>query len=156
VTVRFECDDATSGVASCPAPVTLSAETSGTVVSGTGRDVAGHTTAAQSAPMRLDFADPGGTIKAKDGIVISILGKLSGTATDTMSGVAGVAVVFRDVLLGGETTMQATVTCTDPTRRSCTWTSRLPRLGAFRATATATDVAGHKKVLGSVNLVVGL
>jgi hypothetical protein len=53
VTVTFTCADALSGVAACPAPVTVAAEGANQVVSGTATDVAGNTASA-SVTVRLE------------------------------------------------------------------------------------------------------
>jgi hypothetical protein len=56
-TVTFTCDDATSGVASCPAPVTVSTEGAGQVISGQAFDRAGNT-ASTSVTVNLDKTPP--------------------------------------------------------------------------------------------------
>ncbi len=53
VTVTFTCADSLSGVAACPAPVTVAAEGANQVVSGTATDVAGNTASA-SLTVRLE------------------------------------------------------------------------------------------------------
>ena len=57
VTVSFTCSDKTSGVASCPAPITVSAEGANQVVSGTATDLAGNTATA-SVIVNLDKTPP--------------------------------------------------------------------------------------------------
>ena len=57
VTVTFTCSDRTSGVASCPSPVTVSAEGANQVVSGTATDLAGNT-ATTSVTVNLDMTPP--------------------------------------------------------------------------------------------------
>src|SRR5215831_7849110 len=57
VTVSFLCSDATSGVASCPAPVTVSTEGAGQVISGQAVDQAGNT-ASTSVTVNLDKTPP--------------------------------------------------------------------------------------------------
>jgi len=57
VTVSFDCQDALSGVASCPDPVTLSTEGEGQVVSGTATDVAGNS-ATVEVTISIDFTPP--------------------------------------------------------------------------------------------------
>src|SRR5205823_4328544 len=46
VTVTFTCSDAGSGVDVCPAPVTVSTEGSGQIISGTAKDKAGNSATA--------------------------------------------------------------------------------------------------------------
>jgi hypothetical protein len=57
VTVTFTCSDALSGIASCPAPVTVSTEGAGQVVSGTAVDKAGNA-ATTSVTLNIDKAAP--------------------------------------------------------------------------------------------------
>jgi hypothetical protein len=57
VTVTFTCSDKTSGVASCPAPVTISTEIANKLVSGTATDLAGNTATA-SVNINLDMTPP--------------------------------------------------------------------------------------------------
>jgi hypothetical protein len=57
VTVTFDCADALSGVASCPAPKTVSVETFGTIVGGTAIDNAGNTEST-SLTLKLDKTAP--------------------------------------------------------------------------------------------------
>lgn len=53
-TVTFICDDATSGVASCPAPLLVSAEGAGQTVSGTALDLAANSVSASVSQHRED------------------------------------------------------------------------------------------------------
>ena len=57
VTVSFACSDKTSGVASCPQPVTISTEGANQVVTGTATDKAGNTAPA-SVTVNLDKTPP--------------------------------------------------------------------------------------------------
>ncbi len=57
VTVTFECSDAVSGVASCPAPVTVGGEGAGQEVMGTAFDVAGNS-ATLSSNVSVDLTPP--------------------------------------------------------------------------------------------------
>ena len=57
MTVTFTCSDKTSGVASCPSPVTASTEGTNQVVSGTATDLAGNT-ASTSVTINLDMTPP--------------------------------------------------------------------------------------------------
>ena len=57
VTVTFTCSDSGSGIASCPAPITVSAEGANQAVSGTAVDKAGNTATA-SVTLNLDKTPP--------------------------------------------------------------------------------------------------
>ncbi len=57
VTVTFQCNDATSGIASCSDPVTVSAESSDQAVTGTAVDKAGNVSQV-TADVRLDLTAP--------------------------------------------------------------------------------------------------
>src|SRR5262249_36170624 len=91
VTVTFNCSDKTSGVASCPAPVTVSTEGANQVVSGTASDLAGNNASASTA-VNLDMTPP--TITATINPPPDAGGYNSGPATvtftcsDSLSGVA--------------------------------------------------------------------
>jgi hypothetical protein len=91
VTVTFTCSDKTSGVASCPSPVTVSTQGANQVVSGTATDLAGNT-ASTSVTINLDMTPP--TITASINPLPDAGGYNSGpvsvtfTCTDDLSGVA--------------------------------------------------------------------
>jgi dipeptidyl aminopeptidase/acylaminoacyl peptidase len=57
VAVAFTCSDALSGIASCPAPITVKADGSGQVITGVAIDKAGHTAAA-SVTVNIDKTPP--------------------------------------------------------------------------------------------------
>src|SRR5207247_2140792 len=57
VRVSFTCTDATSGIARCPDPVTLSTEGAGQVVSGTAVDIAGNQSSV-SVALNIDKTSP--------------------------------------------------------------------------------------------------
>ena len=91
ITVTFSCQDALSGVADCPSPVTVTEETSGRIVGGTATDRAGNTATAQAA-VKLDRTGPQVTITSPadgstaEGSPVTV----TGTVTDSFSGVAAV------------------------------------------------------------------
>ncbi|PYP38778.1 MAG: hypothetical protein DMD48_08660, partial [Gemmatimonadetes bacterium] len=62
-TVTFTCTDATSGVARCPAPVTVTTEGAGQVISGAAVDVAGNQ-ATRSITLNIDKTPPAVQISA--------------------------------------------------------------------------------------------
>jgi len=91
VVVTFTCSDSESGVASCPAPVTVATEGAGQVVSGTARDNAGNA-ATTSVTLNIDKTAPAVLASAAPSpnangwnnspVVVTF------TATDGLSGVA--------------------------------------------------------------------
>lgn len=91
VTVSFTCSDKTSGVASCPSPITISAEGANQVVPGTATDLAGNT-ATTSVTVNLDMTPPTiiGTISPPPdaGGWNSSAVTVTFTCADTLSGVA--------------------------------------------------------------------
>src|SRR5262245_801330 len=103
VVVSFECSDALSQIASCPAPVTVTAEgVQG--VSGTAKDVAGNTAAA-SVAVKIDRSGPqvivtspiaGATVRDA---VIAVTGEVS----DALSGVQSIACGGSAAVLTGST-----------------------------------------------------
>jgi hypothetical protein len=90
-TVTFHCADATSGIVSCTAPTTITAETAGQVVSGTAVDKAGNSTTA-TVLVKLDKTPPGIAITSPgSGANIFVSpAPVVGTAADTLSGLAEV------------------------------------------------------------------
>jgi len=127
-TVTFTCSDATSGVASCPPPLVVSAETASQVVSGTATDNAGNHAAA-SVTVKLDKTAPSLaiTVPATNATTTSADLAVSGTVSDALSGIAIV---------------------------TCNGTAATVTTGAFTCTVTliagdntitviATDIAGN-------------
>lgn len=119
VTVTFECADSTSGLADCPAPVTLSAEGKDQSVTGTAVDLAGNAAATtitvsidQTAPV-IQFTGNAGvyTVDQEVRISCTALDGLSGISTSACSESVGPAYAFN--------------------------------LGANSVTATAVDAAGN-------------
>lgn len=133
VTVSFDCRDATSGIASCTAPVTLSADGTGQSVSGTAVDRAGHTASATVGGIDIDrtapqiaFAGNQGTYLVDQHVAITCAASdaLSGLASSTCPGASGPAYAFV-----GATTLVATAT--DRAGNTATATA------AFRVDVTA-------------------
>jgi RHS repeat-associated protein len=91
VTVSFTCSDALSGVANCPAPVTVTTEGANQTVSGTAVDAAGNT-ASTSVAVSLDKTPPALNITspANGATVSSSSAAVTGTVTDALSGVSAV------------------------------------------------------------------
>ncbi|WP_134475146.1 PxKF domain-containing protein [Cryobacterium sp. Sr8] len=119
VTVRFTCADALSGIAVCPADVTLTDNGTNTVT----RDVAdnaGNTAEATLSGIRIDSAAPTITNVSVAGgfYLLGAAPAATCTATDDVSGLAGTCTV---TVAGG----------------------RPNGVGTFIWTATATDAAGN-------------
>ncbi|MDQ3870886.1 MAG: hypothetical protein M3301_04625, partial [Chloroflexota bacterium] len=123
VTVTFECaDQGGSGVASCTAPVTKTAEGEGQQVVGTATDGAGNT-ATDTAVVSIDKTDPIITAAAdraansagwyNDDVTVSF------TASDARSGVASKTA---DKVLGEGANQSATGTATDKAGNSASTT----------------------------------
>jgi len=91
VTISFTCTNVDSGIADCPAPVTVTAEGAAQVVSGTATDIAGNS-ATTSVTINLDKFDP--TISATKTPLANINGwnnsdvTISFTCADSGSGIA--------------------------------------------------------------------
>ena len=92
VTVTFACADGLSGVRSCSAPVTLSAETAGTSVPGSAADNAGNTGFTSWGPVKIDLTAP--TISGAPVEIANGAGwyaqpvTVRYTCTDALSGIA--------------------------------------------------------------------
>lgn len=89
VTVTFNCTDATSGIAGCTPPVTVSAEGQAQTVNGSAKDNAGNTSSA-SVTLSIDKTPPAITITGITDGATYIRGSapVAGyTATDTLSGI---------------------------------------------------------------------
>ncbi|MBM7786692.1 Vgb family protein [Tenggerimyces flavus] len=142
VTVKFTCADAVSGVASCPSDKVLSQDGQDQSATGTVQDRVGNSASATVKGIDIDRTRPRTTVTRPPLGIINLGGTIRGTASDALSGVSSVRVQYTPILLGKPLTVQATVTCTDQTRRSCTWTARTPGLGIYSVQAQATDVAG--------------
>lgn len=91
VVITFTCSDATSGIASCPAPITLSAEGANQVVSGTATDRAGNA-ATVSLGLNIDKTPPQITAQVLPVPnafgVVTAPATVTFTCTDAPSGVA--------------------------------------------------------------------
>jgi hypothetical protein len=141
VTIGYVCTDGWSGVATCPAPVTVDTDGRDQDVSATGSDRAGNTTIVHDL-ISIDSVAPAATI-AKANVEV---GQISGTATDTLSGPALVTVTLRDALgIQAVSTVTATLACNESDTAAaiaCTWTADAPS-GVWIVTVTATDLADN-------------
>jgi RHS repeat-associated protein len=127
-TVTFTCSDATSGVATCPAPVTITVETASQVVSGTAIDRVGNQKSAL-VTVKLDTTAPliAITAPANGTSVTSPSVAVSGTVSDAFSGVLGLMCNAVPATVSG-----GTFTCVVPLLA-----------GQNTITTTATDIAGN-------------
>lgn len=101
VNVTFTCADITSGVASCTAPLVVTTEGSGQVITGTAVDLAGNTATA-SVTLNIDKTPPSLTISSPiNGASVSGSSlTMTGTVTDALSGVAASSVSCNGVTAG--------------------------------------------------------
>ena len=142
VTVSFRCGDTTSGVASCPAPITVSTEAANQVNSGTATDRAGNTATA-SVTLNIDKTPPAVTISspANGATLCSSPVTVTGTITEALSGIANIGCNGNPATLSG-----STFTCNVPLVD-----------GANTIVVDAMDVAGNAgaSTIISVNFVSG-
>src|SRR3989338_2680414 len=127
-TVSFTCSDSESGVASCPAPITVSTEGANQVIAGTATDLAGNSGTA-SLTVNLDKSAPTVTITSPSNgaTVTSSPVNVTGTATDTLSGIATV------LCNGNPASLSASTFSCDVPLTS----------GPNTITVQATDIAGN-------------
>ena len=120
VVVSFSCADSGFGVASCPAPVTVSSEGANQSVSGTAVDNAGNTASASFSNINIDKTPPAITYSGNAGsYTVDQTVSITCTATDNLSGVAS-------------------STCANANDPAYTYA-----LGSNTLSATATDKAGN-------------
>jgi hypothetical protein len=125
VTVSFTCNDDFSGVASCTAPITVSTEGAGQIISGTATDKAGNT-ASTSRTINLDKTPPVLTMPAlAPSYLLNSKFTFTFGATDALSGVASMQAAFNGAPIISGTTVTLT------------------HLATNTFTLTATDVAGN-------------
>jgi hypothetical protein len=137
VTVSFTCGDTTSGVASCPAPVTVSTEAANQVISGTAMDRAGNSATA-SVTLSIDKTPTGVTIfsPANGATLGSSPVTVTGTITETLSGIANIGCNGNPATLSG-----STFTCNVPLVN-----------GANTIVVDAMDVAGNAGASAIINV----
>ena len=124
VVVSFICSDSLSTIGACPPPTTVSSEGAGQVVTGVAQDRAGNTATALLT-VEVDKTAPSVVIAspASDAIVTTSPVTLSGSATDTLSGIvaatcngvpstpgAGGALTCAPALVSGSNTLTLTAT----------------------------------------------
>ncbi|MDB4894001.1 MAG: hypothetical protein JWN15_263, partial [Firmicutes bacterium] len=88
VTVTFTCTDAGSGIATCPDPVTLTAEGTGQHTTGTATDAAGNTASVTVDAVNIDKTAPEVTFAGDRTYTIDETVTVTCTATDSLSGLA--------------------------------------------------------------------
>jgi hypothetical protein len=152
VTIGYVCTDGWSGVATCPAPVSVDTDGRDQEVSATGSDRAGNTTIVRDL-ISIDSVAPAATIASAD----VEFGQINGTATDALSGPALVTVTLTDALgLQAVSTVTATLVCNAPDTAAaiaCTWTADAPS-GVWVVTVTATDLADNTVTIDGGTIVV--
>lgn len=138
VHVLFTCTDAASGIASCTAPVPLTAEPGGTVT-GTAVDRAGNS-ASLDVDVRIDTTAPVVAVDDPSPVpgVPYPAATITGTAGDALSGVRQVDVTFTNVVTSAQQTRTATL---DGDAWSVSAEGLAP--GPTSVSATATDVADN-------------
>ena len=116
VVVTYSCSDALSGIASCQAAQTLSAEAAGQFVSGSATDAAGNTASTTVSGINIDRTLPSVAVAGVDSGATYDVGGYSASCTtaDNLSGVASVAVLSTS----GGPTGPVTLTCGGATDRA--------------------------------------
>jgi len=129
-TVSFTCNDALSGVANCPSPVSITTEGANQVVSGTAVDVAGNTASA-SVAVNLDETPPTLSIDSptNGATFTSPSATVSGTVSDALSGISAV------ICNGASGTVESGAFSCSP----------MLSAGLNTISVQATDIAGNQK-----------
>jgi hypothetical protein len=144
VSFAFTCTDALSGVGFCSAAKsTGTAEGAAVTAAGRGVDKADNATDHTSAPVKIDLTDPTVAINSPFGGVL--IGRLTGTAADNLSGVKKIVVTYTSQIGAGTKTANATLTPVAGNPLEYTWSAASPGTGVWRTIATATDFAGRPK-----------
>ena len=125
-TVTFTCDDPTSGVASCTAPVLLGESAQPQTVSGTATDAAGNSAHDASGPLLVDLTDPAVTCPTRPTFFLGEQNaQVTASVSDDASGPAA-ARVTAPVATDAVGTSSADLTGRDRAGRthtvSCTYT----------------------------------
>jgi hypothetical protein len=147
VTIDYVCTDATSGIASCSEPVSVTTDGADQRVTGQAVDVAGNA----ASVTRLVHLDQVAPVAAMTSAPTS--STVAGTVTDATSGAAGVDVTLTPASGIGDTiTLAATLDCgsaslssfTSGARTSdiCTWSVDAP-IGVWQVSTDSVDRAGN-------------
>src|SRR5215217_5360874 len=136
--VSFTCSDATSGIASCPAPVAVNTETAGQSVTGIALDKAGNT-ASTLITVKLDKTPPALSVASltNGAKVFTSPLVISGTITETLSGLASFTCNGAPAAVSGDN-FTCNVTLTP---------------GANSINLRATDVAGNSNDLAPLAVI---
>ncbi len=142
VTVTFTCADTGSGIATCPAPVTVTTEGAGQVITRTAVDVAGNSTAASvtvnldKTPPTLTFgpATPAPNAAGWNNTNVS----LAFIVADALSGVASTSLPSPLILSAEGSAVTGQVTVTDVAGNSATFTSPAVKIDKTPPTITVT------------------
>ena len=137
-TVTFTCSDATSGIASCPEPITVSTETDGQALTGLAVDNAGNT-ATKVITVKLDKTSPAINVTSPTNgfkVFTTTVG-VAGTITETLSGLASLTCNGTPAVLSGNN-----FTCNVPLTA-----------GSNSINLRATDVAGNSNDLAPLAVV---
>jgi hypothetical protein len=151
VTVSFTCQDALSGVATCPAPTTLTSEGVGQSVTGTVTDLAGNTANVTVSDIRIDKTAPSLTF-APPSPAANVAGwhntdvSISFTASDSLSGVAITSPATPLLFATEGAGLTATVTVTDQAGNSARFTAPPVNLDKTPPTVTYAGNAGSYTV----------
>ncbi|HLO04253.1 MAG TPA: LecA/PA-IL family lectin, partial [Symbiobacteriaceae bacterium] len=152
VTVTFTCTDATSGVASCQAPMTVATEGAGQSVTGSAADNAGHSATATVGSINVDLTPP--TITGALDHAANAAGWYNGqvsvhfTCADAASGVAACS---PDVFLNQEGLGQsATGQATDNVGLTSTTTVSGIKIDLTPPATTASAPSGWQKTPATV------
>lgn len=143
VLVSFECVDDRSGVTSCPEPIAVTTEGADQAVSVTVTDVAGNATTLDVTGINIDKTAAEATIDSADAGALSSAGEsITGTVTDTASGVDYVAVMF-EAIDGAVITRYANVSCAGA--GDCTWEADVPSGSArtWKVRVRSRDMASN-------------
>jgi hypothetical protein len=140
-TLTTTCTFDTDPPVACTSPFDISTHSGQHMFTVTASDPDGNTGSA-SASWRNDTQPPHSTIAGVP--VMQAGGSMTGSAADDYSGVATVAVTFVSASGGAPEEFDATVSCSDASRRSCSWTSPIPSsFGLYQVTSAATDEFGN-------------
>ncbi len=157
VTVSFTCSDTLSGIGSCPAPVTVTAEGAGQVISGTAEDKAGNRATAsvtlnidKSAPSVPTFSAGPAILWPPNHKMVDVL--INGFALDPVSDIASIEINVTDEYgiynmtvpgLGSTIQLEAWREGTDRDGRQYTITAVVTDKAGNQTTATAVVLCPH-------------
>lgn len=157
VTVTFACSDALSGIASCPAPITVTTEGAGQTIIGTAVDKAGNS-ADSTLTLNIDKTPPSipslstspGMLWPPNHKMVDVL--INGSAADYGSDIASVVISVTDeygvynmtgLSFGGTIQLEAWREGTDGDGRQYTIIAAVTDKAGNRATATTVVLVPH-------------